>query len=433
MRPIPDSTKLEVLGLWLEGMTYRQISARSGASTGAISEIIKEYRQRTPDLDELRKLHLELSDAKASSADALRGARFLRGLDELEFDSKYLPECLEFIKDAGVQVPELASAGIRLIELEKKAGKPYEQFVFEFDEKLKAEAESSNRVKIFEDKELKLRTSISHLEKLNMLQETIDRNNITPSILENLIRNELRLQALGFTQTQAEVLAKELAGRRLDPATAAAQIARLLRECSDLEEAKEKATAEAKKWQLELDRAKNNGTSLGTECEHLREQLRKLEDGYRERKGLLEKQYQALQSKLQTEDDTRKQQLEAGFLKRKQRIETEIHELQNKAVDLKTEIERLESAKANMSEAEADLQKIEERIATSRMLATIVALVENPTSLKAPGKAVEVMLVVSEGFKTYLEATGLTSWRNRLSLREALDRLSKALLEEVVR
>jgi peptidoglycan hydrolase CwlO-like protein len=395
---------------------------------GAISKIIEEYRQRSADLDELRKLHLELRHAKASSADALRGAQFLRTLDELEFDSKHLPECLEFIKDAREDAPELASAGIRLIELEKKAEKPYEQLLSEFAEKLKAEAESSMRVKTLEDRELKLSTSISHLEKLTMLQETMDRNNITPGILGDLIRNGLRLQELGFTPTQAEVLAKELEGRRLDPATAAAQIARLLRECSDLEEAKKKATAEAEKSQLELDTLRNNATSLGTKCKDLREQLRKLEDGYRERKGFLEKQYEALQS----EDYKRKEELEAEFLKRKEEIETEIHKLQNKAADLKTEIERLESAKANMSEAEADLQKIEERIATSRMLATLVSLVKDPMSLKATGKAVEAMLAVSEGFRKYLETTDLISWRNKPNLREALDRLSKSLLQEVV-
>jgi hypothetical protein len=413
-------------------MTVRRISERTGASMGAISKIIEENRQRTPDLDELRKLHLELRGAKASLADALRGAKFLRTLDELEFDSKHLPACLEFIKDAREDAPELASAGIRLIELEKKAGKSHEQFLSEFAEKLKAEAESSMRVKTLEDRELKLSTSISHLEKLKMLQETMDRNNITPDILGDLISNGLRLGELGFTPTQAEVLAKELAGRRLDPANAAAQIARLLREYSDLEEAKEKAKAEAEKWQLELDKAKNSATSLGTKCEDLREQLRKLEDGYTERKGLLEKQYEALQSKLLAEDHNRKQKLEDRFLKRKEKIDTEIREKQERAVDLKTEIERLESVKANMSEAEAALQKIEESIASSRMLATLVSLVKDPISLKARGKAVEAMLVVSEGFRKYLETTDLISWRNKPSLREALDHLSKSLLQEAV-
>ncbi|HKM50863.1 MAG TPA: hypothetical protein VJZ75_06765, partial [Candidatus Bathyarchaeia archaeon] len=186
MRPTPDSVKEEVLRLWLEGETYRQITAREELSLGVISKIVEEYRQKASDIDELRRLYTELRQAQASLPDALRGARFLQNLDEWEFDSKYLPQCLSFVKEAGEGAPELAAAGTRLIELEKNAGKSYEQLLKEFNERVKVEAELSGRVNEFEDKELKLRTSILHLEKLKTLQETIAKHNLTPNILEHL-------------------------------------------------------------------------------------------------------------------------------------------------------------------------------------------------------------------------------------------------------
>src|SRR5208282_4345176 len=139
MRPTPDSVKAEVLRLWFEGETYRQIAATEGLSIGVISKIVEEYRQRASDIDELRRLYTALKQAQASLPDALRGARFLQNLDESGFDSKYLQLCLDFVKRAGEGAPELAVAGTRLIELEKNAGKTYEQLLKEFSERMNAE------------------------------------------------------------------------------------------------------------------------------------------------------------------------------------------------------------------------------------------------------------------------------------------------------
>jgi len=241
LRLIPDEAKRQILRLWMDGMTLRQISLEKKVSTGEISNIINAYRQGNPDLDELRKLHLALGEAKTTLPDALRGAEFLRTLDKLEFDSEHLSECLNFIRKAGERAPELASAGGRLIELEKKSGKSYDRFLLEFNEQLKAHADLSEKVKNLEGRDLELRHSIPNLQKLKTLQETIDKNKITPDTLETLIRDGLQLQALGFTTQQAGILAGELAKRGLDPASASAQVARLLREYSDLEGAKDKA------------------------------------------------------------------------------------------------------------------------------------------------------------------------------------------------
>jgi hypothetical protein len=421
------------------GMTVREISLEKKVSTGEISNIVNAYRQGNPDLDELRKLHFALGEANTRLPDALRGAGFLRTLDELEFDSKYLAECLKFIRKAGERAPELASAGGRLIELEKKSGKSYDRFLLEFNEQLKAQADLSEKVKNLEDKNLGLRNSIHGLQKLKALQETIDKNTITPDTLEILIRDGLQLQASGFTTHQAGILAKELGKRGLDPATASAQVARLLREYSDLEGAKDKAETEVKRWQsaldswkLALDGARSEIASLQAESERLKEQLHKLEDTHRERRELLEKQYKELESTLQTEHAARKQELITELLAVKRDIETEVQGLQRKAGELKTEIGRLESAKAGMSDAEARLQKIERSIAESRILTTLVGLVKDPSSLKTPGNVVETVVAISEGFKKYLE-TGSTGWRNRLALKGATERLLAALREEVTR
>jgi hypothetical protein len=52
----------------MDGMTLRQISLEKKVSTGEISNIINVYRQGNPGLDELRKLHLALGEAKKSGS-----------------------------------------------------------------------------------------------------------------------------------------------------------------------------------------------------------------------------------------------------------------------------------------------------------------------------------------------------------------------------
>lgn len=436
MRPILDSVKEQVRSLWLGGMTYRQIHAQLGLSIGVISDIIQEHRERLPDIDDLRKLHLALREIKADLPDALRGAQFLRRLDELDFDSKDLPRTLNFIAEAKEHAPELASAGSRVTELEKKAGKPYEQFLQEFEAKLKAEADLATRVKGLADKELELRSSIRHLEKLRTLQETIDKNNLTPIILEGLIRDGLKLQTLGFTPQQAEILRKALAQRGLDPVTASAQVATLLREHSDLTEAKEKAEAEAKNWASQLETAKNSTLSLQKKIRFSEEELKKLEETCTTRKGLLEKEEKALEPKLKakydgknrelsSKHDDEKQKLEAELSTRKQEIESQIHDLQNQATTLRTEVQNLESARANISEAEAALHRIEEAIGNSRMLGVIVRLIKNPTTLRSPSDVREAMHAILKGFETYLETSSFIGWKKWSDLKTAIDRLAE--------
>ncbi|MGA2784393.1 MAG: hypothetical protein ABSF09_06820 [Candidatus Bathyarchaeia archaeon] len=418
MRPTPDSVKREVLRLWFEGATYREIAAREGLSLGVISKIIEEYRQKASDIDELRRLYTALK--QASLPDALRGARFLQTLDESGFDSKYLPQCLDFIKKAGEGAPKLAVAGTRLIDLERNAGKPYEQLLKEFNERIKAEAELSGRVRGLEDRELKLRASILHLEKLTALQETIAKHNLTPNILERLISDGLNLQKLGFTTQQAEILAKELAKRGLDPATASAQVAKLLQESRDLEDAKNKAEAEAKKQSLALNGLTSNIESTKEELNLKKELLQKLEESYHDRKELLQKEYQALESKLQAEHD-----------RKKQILEIEIQGLENKAALLKTEVEDLESAKAFISIAEDDLETIQQSINKRKTLFTIVSLIENPAALKTVKEVPEVMLTILKGFQNYLGESKQISFKNKMNLLHPVGDIMKVLVEEL--
>jgi len=431
VRQVPESTKEEVLRLWLSGLTYRAISAKTGLSLGVISKIIDECRQKTADIEELRKLSIALKQAKASVDDSLRAARFLGSLDESGFDSACLPVCLDFITEAGERARGLASAAGRLTELEKKAGKPYDKFLLEFEEKVKAEAEISKRAETLESAELRLRTSIRHLEKLKALQEMIDRTEITPPILETFINDGKRFQDLGFTLQRAEVIVRELSRRGLDPGSAAAQIGSLLREYSDLDDARQKAEAEARRLASEVKALESKAQSLRDEIARSEERLRRLEQDSQERREQLEKDYRALASRLKTERDAEQKKLEDGIVEFRQRIVSELQELQSTADSLRTDVKELESAKANISEAEKALQTIRAAVEKSRILASAVSLIENPAAPKSHEGVLEATLAVTQGPKSYLETSDFSRWKHKLDLKADVDRLFGRLVEEL--
>jgi len=406
----------------LDGLSYKQISAQLEVSVGAISKTLVEQRKRNPDIENLRALQLDLNKSKTNLYDARKGVQFLVALEKLGFDKAQFPIVLDFVRHGGKRSAELAAAGERLIELERGAGKPYEKLIAEFGEKLKAVEQRSVLIQKLEKRELELRNSIHHLEKLEALQTIIDKNNITPTRLETLIPQELRLLELGFIPEKAEVLASELGKRGLDPTIAASKIAGLLKERLDLEAAKENSENEVDKLKTEIKNALTNVDSLKGERERLQDKIAKLETDYLEFKESSNKKYEALTSSLKTDYESKQREQE-----------THIQELKQTVITLTADIEKLTTVKAQfnseLSQAETALNTVEDSIKRSRPLTTIVRLIENPESLKALKDTLEMMLVICKSFQKYLETTkdlgGITK------LVQPVKSLSERLTEEL--
>jgi len=87
VRQIPIEVRRRVVELWMDGNSYRQVSAKTGVSLGTISIIINEERRKVPDIEGLRELKLALKQADANLTDALRGASFLEKLNDLDICS----------------------------------------------------------------------------------------------------------------------------------------------------------------------------------------------------------------------------------------------------------------------------------------------------------------------------------------------------------
>lgn len=72
VRKHPPEVRRRVVELWLDGNTYKDIYAETGASPASSSSIIDRTRKQVPDIDELRRLNIFLKNAGANLRDALR-------------------------------------------------------------------------------------------------------------------------------------------------------------------------------------------------------------------------------------------------------------------------------------------------------------------------------------------------------------------------
>jgi hypothetical protein len=106
-----------------------------GIAISTISSIIQGERDRTHDLDDLRRLNVGLREAGARLPDALRGAGFLQRLNDLEISVKDLRGAINLLGHYGGEAGEVLKAAKRLMALEGSGGKPYGQIVDEAAEK----------------------------------------------------------------------------------------------------------------------------------------------------------------------------------------------------------------------------------------------------------------------------------------------------------
>jgi DNA repair exonuclease SbcCD ATPase subunit len=151
LRRLDDKTRERVFVLWLQGHTYRRISQTlEGVGLATISRIIDEERRRSPDLDELRKLRSLLRGLGVGLPDAARGARCMEQLNRLGISLSEIERYVEAIEKlaAGhsVGAPSLVDAAGRLVGLESKEGRRYDEVLRDYEEKVKMAGELERRL-----------------------------------------------------------------------------------------------------------------------------------------------------------------------------------------------------------------------------------------------------------------------------------------------
>jgi hypothetical protein len=164
-----------------------------------ISSIIQGARDRTHDLDDLRKLNVGLREAGARLPDALRGANFLQRLNDLEISVKDLRGAIHLIGHYRGEAGEVLKAAKRLMALEGSVGKPYGQIVDEAAEKERWIRGAEQRIRELERRERALTVSLGELDGLKALSAKLRAHDITLSQLDSMIEHGKKLGDLGFT------------------------------------------------------------------------------------------------------------------------------------------------------------------------------------------------------------------------------------------
>lgn len=407
VRPISQDDKNRVINLWFQSHTYREIEVATGVSVGAISAIIREVESHTPDIHSLRKLKQELDKSRANLPQALRGAMFLAKLNEMNIPPDTMYRAINFIGRSGwgERTNQMATYGLKLLDLETQTGKEYTQVVEDFQRKTATVTQLRTTQQSLEKDEEILRDSIRNLKTLKTIQDNLGSLGLAPDKLNAFIKDLIELEKLGFNLEKARILAKEMAERSFDPQKTAQSIVDILHSYTTLEKAIEEKRKESTHWQgktqdliTEYGEWNREVTALQVKWDNLETDINKLLKHYKEEE---------------------------------EKSGTELQRLTVERNRLETEVKQLSAALSNAADAEERLEKIKLDIAPLGPLAILFNLMKKPKSITdSPKDVLGVFLPLLEGLEKY-RAANWAKLKNNLRLGESLGHLIGELSEEI--
>lgn len=204
MRKIPVMKRMEVLRLYFMGYSYDNIVKKTEVSKGSVVNIIEELKEgRYPEfesvidlVDELRDLAVEIRKGGLEIPQASLGLRFYGRLQGLGVKPQALNDYIKMcrrISPQGFPVDRFVNIAIRLIKLEGKLGKPYNETLEDLEKEL-------------ENKSLKLKELSSILESLEKRKISLSSEvkkldmelSSTKAKLEVLVKGSENLEKLGL-------------------------------------------------------------------------------------------------------------------------------------------------------------------------------------------------------------------------------------------
>ncbi len=200
MRKIPENVKKKALAMWFEGYSYREISRKLGVSTGEMSNIAAEERERTPDLDQLRRINVMVMKEGGSVSDAVRGVKLLDVLNErgvgLDTLHSYIELSNRISSDKGVEAERFVDSSMKLMSLESKTGKSYWEVLKDFEERIKQIEGLDAKAKSVQDEIQKLMEARAQLE--GEIREVKERRSASLQELNQAISTRERLRKIGL-------------------------------------------------------------------------------------------------------------------------------------------------------------------------------------------------------------------------------------------
>jgi predicted nucleic acid-binding Zn-ribbon protein len=270
MRQIPFQTKMEVLDLYLQGLSGDKISEKTGVSKGAVVSIIKDAREgRYPQLelkgriDELHSLAVRLRKENLDLVQARLGFSFLQRLLNMGIEPERLEEWIEFCSEISPTPPDgFILAAMELRQVEKETGLSYDELASQVKELADKRQQLGDAIRDLEAKgkgHSELKAEIERNEKrASELRVQRDKLEGEVSFLNSFI--EKRAEALGIPQSELEAKLRELVNLDREIADKRSERNRLQGEIEALSERHQKLSSQMEKasadfeWDIKLMR-----------------------------------------------------------------------------------------------------------------------------------------------------------------------------------
>lgn len=261
MRQISFQQKMEVIELYLEGISTNEIVAKTGISKGAVISILKDARAgKFPSLelkdrvDELHNLSVRLKKEGLDLPQAKLGFSFLQRLLDMDIEPAKLKEWVDFCSEISPTPPGgFIPAAMELLHIERATSKSYGEIASEVKELSSQREKLIREVEDLQADEIKakeLRAEIAETQKeSNKLRTEKDKLEGVAKSLDSFLQK--RAEKLGISPDELEArfeelvsIEEELAGKRSEKSKLAGEIEALSESQEKLSSRMEKASAD---------------------------------------------------------------------------------------------------------------------------------------------------------------------------------------------
>jgi DNA repair exonuclease SbcCD ATPase subunit len=241
---------MEILDLYLQGLSGDNVTEKTGVSKGAVVSIIKDAREgKYPELelkgriDELHNLAVRLRKQKLDLAQARLGFSFFQRLPAIGVEPDKLEEWISFCSEISPTPPaDFVPAAVELLKVEKETGLSY--------------SELTSQVKELADKHQELTSVVGELEakEKGYSELRVERDKLEGEV--NFFQHfiEKRAEALGIAASELEARLKELVNLDAEMADKRSEYHRLRGEVEALSERHAKLSSQMEKAAADFER-----------------------------------------------------------------------------------------------------------------------------------------------------------------------------------
>lgn len=264
MKHLPFQTRMEVLDLYLQGLSGDKVSEKTGVSKGAVVSIIKDAREgKYPELelkgriDELHNMAVRLRKQKLNLTQASLGFTFFQRLLAIGVEPERLEEWIGFCSEVSPTRPaDFVPAAMELLRVEKETGLSYGELasqVQELADKRQKLIDAVDKLQAKERRSSELKAEVEENEKraseLGVQREKLEGE---VSFLSRFI--EKWAEALGIGPSELEAKLKDLINLDAEIADKRSEHNRLQGEVEALSERHEKLSSQMEKAAADFER-----------------------------------------------------------------------------------------------------------------------------------------------------------------------------------